>query len=379
MSASEGSRGGEPPPRGAMTRRALLAAGAAGAAAGVLAAHGCGGGVPAPVPLPVAPGPRRPVLRGVNTYTLNYSAGAHGPPTGEPAASYAYLAARGHRLVRLPFEWGLVQPALGRPLDPAVLPVLDREVAAIADAGMRVVLDVHSSGRHPKALRARHRFGAGISTAQFADVWLRLSDRFAGDQRIHAYDLMNEPFDMPDAVWQHYSQAAVHALRAHGDRTLLWIEGNQLSLAQVWREHQPMPWIDDPLDHHVYSAHCYPGDAANRPQPAPRPAEQDAFLRGLRDFVAWLSQYGCRGSIGEIGWPSARRVGPTGAAEWNRLGEAWYQMADAGRLDVTYFGASSAYDNWLWAYDARQNSLRIPGLTIAESQAAIIEAHPSRT
>lgn len=374
MTASEPHRGREPAAGVALTRRALLAS--AGVAAVGLAVPGCGSALPPPEPLPVSPGRGR-VLRGVNTYTLNYSAGAHDPPSGEPSSSYTYLARRGHRLVRLPFEWGRAQPVLGRPLAPQFVGALDREVAAIADAGMRVVIDVHSSGRHPMALHAQRRFGAGISTAQFADVWLRLSDRFAGDARIYAYDLMNEPFGMPDEVWQHFSQEAVHALRAHGDRTLLWVEGNALSLASRWREHQPAPWIDDPLDHHVYSAHCYPGEVAIRPQVAPRADDQDAFLRGLHDFLEWLSQYGCRGSIGEVGWPSARRVGRTGASEWNRLGEAWFQMADAGRLDVTYFGASSAYDNWLWAYDAPDNGLHIPGLSVAESQAAVIEAHPS--
>jgi endoglucanase len=358
-----------------MTRRRLFAAAALGSACAVAAAHGCGG-LPAPKPLGVKRTARGAYLRGVNSYTLNFVV-ADGHFTGEPPESYEYLATRGHRLVRLPFEWGYVQPQLGGPLSPRFLTALETEITSVAQAGMQVILDVHSSGRHPTHLRAQRRFGQGISQAQFVDLWARLSERFAGDRRIYAYDLMNEPGDLPDDVWMQFSQGVVDALRRRGDATLLWIEGGAYSQAGAWREHQPRPWIDDPLDRHVYSAHAYPGATATGAQRAPRAHDQEDFLVDLRDFLDWLSEFGCRGSIGEVGWPSGREVGEAGAAAWNRLAHAWYEMTDASRIDVTYFGASSAYDNWLWAYDAPRNGFPVPGLRRAESQAEVIEAHPS--
>lgn len=375
------TREGPRPPsaqRGGLTRRQVLAGGTAGALGLLATERACRSGRPSSAPVADrtpydGPGFRR----GVNSYTLTY-ASVDGRVEGEPAVSYAYLARRGHRIVRLPFEWGRSQPHLGGPLNEVFLAAIEAEIAAIGAAGMRVVVDVHSSGRHPTKFAERHRFGRGISSADFVDLWLRLSERFAGDPRIHAYDLMNEPFDIPDDVWQEYSQRAVTALRERGDRTPLWIEGNELALASAWREHQPVAWIDDPLDRIVYSAHTYPGDAAMHAQRAPQATDWTAFLADLRNFTAWLDEFGARGSIGEVGWPSQRHVGPDGASEWNRLGEAWFAIADSSRLDVTYFGASSAYDNWLWAYDAPHNGMPVPGLSVAESQAAVIEAHPSR-
>jgi endoglucanase len=366
----------EPDKRGRLTRRRLLITAAAGTAA--LLAEACGSSAPLPRPEPLAVdgSGSGSYLRGVNIYTLNYAA-SDGRLVGEPASSYRFLAARGHRLVRLPFEWGYVQPKLSGPLSWRFLHALDHEVASIARAGMRTILDVHSGGCHPFTYRPRNCFGRGISQAQFNDVWLRLSDHFRGDPRIYAYDLMNEPGGMPDEVWQSFSQGAVDALRTNGDTRLLWIEGNEYSRLAHWREHQPRPWIDDPFDNHAYSAHAYPGLTADQPQRVPRADDQQEFLLALRDFVDWLGSFGRRGSIGEVGWPSQRRVGATGAADWNRLGQAWYAMADAGALDVTYFGASSSYDNWLWAYDARRNGFPVPGLHRAESQAHVIEAHLS--
>jgi endoglucanase len=357
-----------------MTRRQLLASAGVGAAGLLAATSGCDGPLPRPRPLAVKGSPGSPYLRGVNSYTLNYAA-SDGRFVGEAPASYRFLAARGHRLVRLPFEWGYIQPQLGRPLSGRFVAAVESEVAAIAHAGMKVVLDVHSSGRHPLAHRALRHFGAGISQAQFQDLWVRLSDRFGGDPRIYAYDLMNEPDGFSDQVWQSFSQSAVDVLRAHGDNALLWIEGTAYSMPNDWREHQPMPWIEDPVDNHAYSAHAYPGLTSYHPQRHPQANDERDFLVGLRDFLDWLNEFGRRGSVGEVGWPSRRFVGATGAAQWNRLGDAWYAMADAGGLDVTYFGASSAYDNWLWAYDAPHNRFPVPGLQRAESQSAVIEAH----
>jgi endoglucanase len=349
----------------------VLVGAAFGAVATVLSS-GCGEHrLPAPHPLRVPGGGAREYRRGINSYTLNYASRC------EPPASYGYLAARGHRIVRLPFQWGSVQRRLGEALDGPFLRLLTTEVAAIGHAGMRAILDVHSGGRHPDVVKATSRLGDGISQEQFNDLWLRLSDVFRDDRRVYAYDLMNEPYELADHVWQSYSQGVVQALRAHGDRTLLWIEGNDYASAGSWREHQPRPWIDDPIDRHVYSAHSYPGMTSEEPQTEPTAADQKEFLRDLRHFVDWLAEFDRPGSIGEVGWPSARRVGATGGQEWNRLGDAWYEMADEARLDVTYFGASSAYDNWLWAYNANRNGLHLPGLHRAESQAAVIEAHPS--
>jgi endoglucanase len=365
------------PSAGALTRRELLMALTGGAVAAGLATGACGGPRAHPGARAGAAGRDRAYLRGINCYTLNYVAGTGRDDRGEPAASYRYLAARGHRIVRLPFEWGHVQPRLGGPLDRSFVRAIDSEVAAIADAGMRAIIDLHSSCRYPLALRSRLRFAAGISERDFNDVWLRLSDRFAGDRRIHAYDLMNEPFDLPDDVWQAFSQAAVAALRARGDHTRVWIEGNEWSLTGTWRRHQPRPWIDDPADRIVYSAHSYPGQTGQWAQRSPLGSDARTFVTDLADFVAWLDEFHCRGSIGEVGWPSAWSVGAARAREWNRLGDAWYTLADDSRLDVTYFGASSAYDNWLWAYDGNPNAVPAPGLTRAHSQAAVIEAHPS--
>ena len=314
--------------------------------------------------------------RGVNVYTLLYLS-SDPAYRGEPSSSYRFLASRGIDIIRLPFPWGTLQPTLGGPFDPTFEASLIREVRSIDAAGMQTVLDLHSSYRHPSS-DSPASIVDGISQAQLDDVWLKLSRLFKDDPSIYAYDLMNEPYDLPSRAIETASQGIVTALREAGDDTLLWIEGNERSAVEDWTSNHPEPWIDDPAQNHMYSAHSYIGGQNSNPI---YPGNIDGDPRrktlvNLKVFTDWLNRYGQRGSIGELGWPS-RRFNPSWQA-WNRLYEAWYRAADAAALDVTYFGATSAYDDQLFAYDAPQNRFRpTPGISQAESQASVIEAHPS--
>lgn len=337
---------------------------------------------PASTPAPPASTPRPAddggYLRGVNSYSLAYIAGSDPRYRSEPPSSYRYLASRGHKIIRLPIPWGKLQPQLGGPLDPNFQAAMLREVANIRAAGMRTVLDLHAYFRHPTSESAAV-VGDGISQAQLDDVWLKLSALFKDDESVYAYDLMNEPYDMPSSVIEEASQGMVTALREAGDDKLLWIEGNNYSLTRSWRRNHPRPWISDPARNFVYSAHYYVGGVGNDNRDYPGTIDGDPVEQALADlevFTDWLEEYDERGSIGEVGWPSARSNASW--KQWNDLHERWYQAADAAGLDVTYFGASSAYDEHLFAYDAPENSFDpVPGISQAESQASVIERHPS--
>lgn len=317
-------------------------------------------------------------LRGVNSYTFAYASTGGAPYRGEPQASYHFLAGRGVELVRLPFYWGPLQPELGGPLDPDYVTGLKAEVERIKTAGLKVVLDLHNSCRWPM-YDSPALCGREITRAHVADVWSRLSQLFAGEPAVVAYDLMNEPHHMPNATWEDYSQAMVDAVRATGDRKELWVEGNGYSGVDAFQARHPRAWISDPAGKVTYSAHqyfeycgChskgfdYGGYAEELPSVLPR----------LKSFTDWLARNRVRGSIGEVGWPSSRRTATW--PQWNAKAEEWYRAADAARLPVTYFSATSAYNQSIAAYDAPRNAWAIPGLSVAETQAQVIEAHLSR-
>jgi aryl-phospho-beta-D-glucosidase BglC (GH1 family) len=217
-----------------------------------------------------------------------------------------------------------------------------------------------------------------------------LSKVFKGNKTVAGYDVMNEPNGISVATWEAYSQSVVTALRGAGDNTLLWIEGANWSQAEQWTQFEPTPWIHDPADNFMYSAHQYFVQYSNYPQGydfGQYASFEQQVLDGLKSFTDWLARYNVRGSIGEVGWPNSKET--SSWQEWNELAEKWYELADAAHLWVTYFSATSVYDEAQDAYDAPHNSdgcrshstpgptCRPPGISVAESQASVIEAHPS--
>jgi len=315
----------------------------------------------------------RDYLRGVNVFTFAYASSDPRFP-GEPARGYRFLADRGHRLVRLPFFWGKVQRRLGDPLDPAGLKALADEVDRANAAGLRVVLSLHNSCRFPE-VDSPARCGDGISRQQLTDLWQRLSRRFAKDRGVIAYDIMNEPYDIDPGDWESFSQAVVDGLRGRGDTKLLWIEASGYSSPEDFARRHPQAWIDDPADKIMYSAHQYFDESGTYLNGFDFDSyDTDGVVGDLLLFTRWLSDNGARGSVGEVGWPSARRTDTW--QEWNDLGETWYRVADEAGLWVTYFSATSAYDEKQSAYDAPANRLNpIPGISVARSQSKVIERH----
>ena len=183
-------------------------------------------------------------------------------------ATWDYLASQGFDTVRLPFRWERIQPVLGAPLDPAELARLRGAVDRARAAGLRVVLDVHNYGGYLLAedgQGVRRPIGSPeVGSELFADLWRRLSEEFAGDPAVAAYDLMNEPSRLPGTdgrtpaqAWEAVTQEAVSAVRATGDDTLIMVPGYRYSQVAGWARTHPRAWIDDPAGNVRYTAHHY--------------------------------------------------------------------------------------------------------------------------
>ncbi|WP_157936845.1 glycoside hydrolase family 5 protein [Geodermatophilus chilensis] len=182
--------------------------------------------------------------------------------------SFDYLASEGIDTVRLPFRWERIQPALGEELDQEELGRLRGAVGRAHAAGLEVILDVHNYGAYhliEGTHGVRRAIGSDeLSQDDFADLWRRLSEAFREDPGVLAYDLMNEPSNLPEVdgrspaqVWEEASQAAVTAIRTAGDDTLIMVAGYQYSHAGEWPEQHPQAWIEDPEDNVKYEAHHY--------------------------------------------------------------------------------------------------------------------------
>ena len=177
--------------------------------------------------------------------------------------SYAFLANRGIRLVRLAFAWERVQPVPLRPLRDEEVQRLRAALDRAAAAGLRVVLDLHNYGTFAVG-DARLALGsAGLPTAALADLWRRLALATADRPAVAGYGLMNEPTSLAAKgrdgaqLWQRASQEAVDAIRATGSTRTISVSGYAQTAPAQWGQLHRRAWIDDPLDRITYEAHAY--------------------------------------------------------------------------------------------------------------------------
>lgn len=182
--------------------------------------------------------------------------------------TFAYLASRGVKIVRIPFRWERIQPALGAPLDEGELSRLQSVVDRAHGAGLQVVLDLHNFAAYylfdgQQGVR-RPLDSPELPPDRLVDVWVRLSTAFQDHPGVLAYSIMNEPTELPSSdgltpaqLWERTSQDVVDALRANGDGKTIAVPGYQSSNVRGWASVHPDGWISDPAGNFVYEAHHY--------------------------------------------------------------------------------------------------------------------------
>ncbi|MDB5172283.1 MAG: endoglucanase [Phycisphaerales bacterium] len=251
----------------------------------------------------------------------NESPGEHGRAyLYNSERTVAYFAGHGFSLFRIPFRWERIQPRLGEALDAVELGRLREMVGHVKAHGGQAILDVHNFARYAvqrdeeavEIIIDQEPGGFAVTRKNFADLWRRLSDVFRGESAIYGYGLMNEPHHMGTSDWKLISQAAVEALRANNDKTLLLIPGLDWSSAERFADaNGTRAWINDPADHIAYEAHCYfdHDSSGTYKQSYDKELEQDKALehRGVRrliQFAGWCAVNGVRGFVGEYGVPN---------------------------------------------------------------------------
>lgn len=260
--------------------------------------------------LAAALGPSPALAAGSPCYRgVNLSGGEYGERGGTYNTNYiyptedtiGYFAKQGMTIIRLPFRWERLQPALGGRLDDDELKRIKDTVGLIRKHGMAVLLDPHNFGYYDKT-----QVGTAPATdAAFADFWARLAVEFANQEGI-LFGLMNEPHDIKATDWLDAANAAIRSIRAAGARNLILVPGTAWSGAHSWEKDviggangTVMLGVRDPLDFYAFEVHQYLDIDSSGTHPTCEGA--DAAVEAIAGVTAWLKRNHKRGFLGEFG------------------------------------------------------------------------------
>lgn len=339
-------------------------------AAGVLSPDGSGGGACLAGEFP--PVASQKSLIGVNWAGPEFAGrnlpGVENQHYGWPTAeSLDYWKSKGVVLIRLPFLWERLQPALSGEFDPGYLAALKRSVGLIRERKMMVVLDLHNYGKY----RGQHIGSERVPVEGFADVWRRLALEFKDDPAVCGYGLMNEPGCKP---WVEFVQKAIDAIRAVDAKTAIFVAndypgwgasaqhikkyggeaGKRGDLATWAAERMPIgdpKMLKDPSDNIVFEAHIYfdhdnsgtykktyAEEIARKDGPGVR-VSPDIGVERLAPFAAWVKQNNVRGFVGEFGVPANPDIDP----RWLDALDNAVAFMKANGLSGTYWAAGSRW------------------------------------
>lgn len=206
-----------------------------------------------------------------------------------------YFGSNGFNIVRLPFRWEDLQPALNQSLNALAM---ERVRAVVAGAGARrmvTILDPHNYARY----RGRAVGSPEASNQAYADFWKRVAQEFKNDPLVW-FGLMNEPHDLPNEQWLAAANAGIVAIRGTGATNLILVPGNAWTGAHSWfasKNAEFMLKVVDPLNHCVFEVHQYLDKDSSGTKP--EAVSEKVGRERLQRFTEWCRTHQRRGFLGE--------------------------------------------------------------------------------
>lgn len=256
------------------------------------------------------------IVRGVNL-----SGGDFGKVPGTFGVDYTYptkaevddYADRGFSVLRLPFRWERVQPALygalaRSPEGTGDFDRLQQVVRWITDRGLIAILDPHDYGGRNVGGSVAKVGSTALPTSALADLWVRLAGAFKSNPRVW-FGLMNEPTGISATDWKTIAQSVTDAIRATGARNRLLVPGTDYSGAHSWvtsGNAAAMATFEDPADNYAFDVHQYLDADSSGKEGA---CVAGAGAKRLAPFIDWAREEpGRRGFLGEFaaGSPDVR-------------------------------------------------------------------------
>lgn len=279
--------------------------------------------------------------------------------TDNTYTGYAYFHSKGLTLIRLPFKWERLQPSLLGNLDSTQLSSYINMILAAQKAKEQVIIEPHNYGRYNTTPLT------ATDTANFADLWTKITQTVKIYPAIWGYELMNEPHDMPGdcQTWNILSQSAIDAIRQEDTQHYILIPGYSWQGAADWLDKSDcLKDLHDPSNKLIYSAHEY-FDEDKSGTYTSACTDTTIGVERAQPFLHWLSQNNKIGMFTEYGIPQD--------ACWQQTLDLFMKTISTNPNIVggTYWAAGPAWGNYPLSVE--------PKGTIDKPQMKILEKYPT--
>lgn len=213
------------------------------------------------------------------------------------ASEMDYFIGKGVNIIRVPFHWADLQPALKQPLDQTALERLKGVVTTATGKGLTVLLDPHDYARYYDKVIGT----ADVPDDAFADFWGQMAAQFKDNPRVWL-GLMNEPHDLPKEQWLASVNAAIAAIRKAGAPNRVLVPGIAWTGAHSWVSSgngDAMLGLKDPKNNYIFEVHQYLDSDSSGTKPTVVSATVGS--ERLQQFTLWCRQHHQRGFLGEFG------------------------------------------------------------------------------
>lgn len=253
------------------------------------------------------------------------------------ASDLDYWNEKGLKLVRFPFKWERLQYELNGELNRHDLDKMKDFVAAAAERGMVVMLDLHNYCR--RYMNGEHTIIGtnGLTPEHLASFWKSLATEFKSFDNIYAYGLMNEPHDLDSCTtWFEMAQLCIDSIRTVDMDTRIMVGGDSWCSAERWLEYSDtLKYLKDPADKLAFEAHVYfDADASGTYK---RGYDEDSCylekgIDRVRPFVEWLKANKFEGMVGEYGIPDSD-------SRWNLVLDKFLSYLQENDINGCYWAA----------------------------------------
>ena len=169
-------------------------------------------------------------------------------------ADFAVIRGWGCDHVRLPIDYELLEDRDGAPRESGYLR-LEKAVGWARKNGLNMILDLHKTAgfSFDPGEQEGGFFGNGKYQERFCALWERIAQRFAKDEDMLAFELLNEVTEKAyGPVWNRIALECIRRIRAYAPKTKILIGGYWHNSAVAVKD-LPLPYDENV----VYNFHCY--------------------------------------------------------------------------------------------------------------------------